>query len=254
MNIVLEYIKYRLNAKYLHGIHSPFVYKFMEESTNIQIEKEHQHEIEKFISLTKTNPQEIQVKDYGAKSKKLKGKRTVSQIFKTSSSFGKNALLLYRLSNYFKPKLVLELGTSIGVGTLHLHLGHTDSKIVSIEGCPETYDLSTQNLKKDNIELVNKTFYDHIKSLNQEVFDLIFIDGHHDGEALKYYLHLLKKHTHNDTIIVLDDIRWSSSMLNAWNELAKEKKYHLSMDFFRMGILVRRNQQEKEHFVLKLKK
>ena len=133
MNIVFEYIKYRLNAKYLHGIHSPFVYKFMEESTNIQIEKEHQHEIEKFISLTKTNPQEIQVKDYGAKSKKLKGKRTVSQIFKTSSSFGKNALLLYRLSNYFKPKLVLELGTSIGVGTLHLHLGHADSKIVSIE-------------------------------------------------------------------------------------------------------------------------
>jgi predicted O-methyltransferase YrrM len=254
MNIVFEYIKYRLNAKYLHGIHSPFVYKFMSEGMNIQIKKEQQTEIQKFIESSKSNNKEIQVKDYGAKSKKLKSQRTVSQIFKTSSSFGKNALLLYRLSNYFKPKYILELGTSIGVGTLHLHLGHPESKIVSIEGCPQTHDLSRQNLQRENIKLINKTFYDHIKSLNHELFDLIFIDGHHDGEALKYYLQLLKKHTHNDTIIVLDDIRWSDSMLDAWKELIKEKDFHLSMDFFRMGILVKRQQQEKEHFILKLKK
>ena len=72
--------------------------------------------------------------------------------------------------------------------------------------------------------------------------------------TLKYYLQLLKKHTHIDTIIVLDDIRWSDSMLDAWKELIKEKDFHLSMDFFRMGILVKRHQQEKEHFILKLKK
>ena len=254
MNIVFEYIKYRFNAKYLHGIHSPFVYKFMKEGMNIQLKEEEQTEIQKFITSSKTNPKEIQVKDYGAKSKKLKNKRTVSQIFKTSSSFGKNALLLYRLSNYFKPKHILELGTSIGVGTLHLHLGHPESIIHSIEGCPETHELSQQNLNRENIKLVNRTFYDHIKSLKDEIFDLIFIDGHHDGEALKYYLQLLTKHTHNDTIIVLDDIHWSDSMLGAWNKLKKDDDYHLSMDFFRMGILVKRHQQEKEHFVLKLKK
>jgi predicted O-methyltransferase YrrM len=254
MNIVFEYIKYRFNAKYLHGIHSPFVYNFMKEGMNIQIKEEQQTEIKRFIASSKTNPKEIQVKDYGAKSKKLKSKRTESQIFKTSSSFGKNALLLYRLSNYFKPKHILELGTSIGVGTLHLHLGHPESIIHSIEGCPETHELAKQKLKGENIKLVNKTFYDHIQSLNHELFDLIFIDGHHDGEALKYYLQLLKKHTHNDPIIVLDDIRWSDSMLDSWKELIKEKDFHLSMDFFRMGILVKRHQQEKEHFILKLKK
>ena len=254
MNIVFEYIKYRFNAKYLHGIHSPFVYKFMKEGMNIEIKEAQQIEIRRFIASSKSYPKEIQVKDYGAKSKKLKSKRTVSQIFKTSSSFGKNALLLYRLSNYFKPKYILELGTSIGVGTLHLHLGHPESIIHSIEGCPETHELSTRNLQGENINLINKTFYDHIKSLNHELYDLIFIDGHHDGEALKYYLNLLKKHMHNDTIIVLDDIRWSNSMLDAWKELIKETDFHLSLDFFRMGILVKRHQQEKEHFILKLKK
>ncbi len=254
MNIVLEYIKYRLNAKYLHGVHSPFVYDFMKNAMGINIKEQHQKEILQCISNVNANRKEILVQDYGAKSKKLKGKRSVREIFKTSSSYGKNALLLYRISNYFKPKRILELGTSIGIGSLHLHLGYPSAHITSVEGCQETFNLAKQNLESTTVELMNNTFYDYIKSLNEESFDLIFIDGHHDGEALKYYLKLLDNYIHSDTIIVLDDIRWSKSMFNAWNKIKLEKKYHLSMDFFRMGILMKRPQQEKEHFILKLKR
>ena len=254
MNIVLEYIKYRLNAKYLHGVHSPFVYDFMKNAMVINIKEQHQKEILQCISNVNSNKKEIIVQDYGAKSKKLKGKRSVREIFKTSSSYGKNALLLYRISNYFKPKRILELGTSIGIGSLHLHLGYPSAHITSVEGCKETFNLAKQNLESTSIELMNSTFYDYIKSINEESFDLIFIDGHHDGEALKYYLKLLSDYIHNDTIIVLDDIRWSKSMINAWNKIKLEKKYHLSMDFFRMGVLIKRPQQEKEHFILKLKR
>ena len=254
MNIVLEYIKYRLNAKYLHGVHSPFVYDFMKNAMGINIKEQHQKEILQCISNVNSNKKEIIVQDYGAKSKKLKGKRSVKEIFKTSSSYGKSALLLYRISNYFKPKRILELGTSIGIGSLHLHLGCPSAHITSVEGCQETFNLAKQNLESTNIELMNSTFYDYIKSINEESFDLIFIDGHHDGEALKYYLKLLSNYIHNDTIIVLDDIRWSKSMFNAWNKIKLEKKYHLSMDFFRMGVLMKRPQQEKEHFILKLKR
>lgn len=254
MNILLEYIKYRLNAKYLHGVHSPFVYDFMKNAMGIDIKEQHQKEILQCISNVNSNKKEIIVQDYGAKSKKLRGKRSVREIFKTSSSYGRNALLLYRISNYFKPKRILELGTSIGIGSLHLHLGYPSAHITSVEGCQETFNLAKQNLESTNIELMNSTFYDYIKSLNEESFDLIFIDGHHDGEALKYYLKLLSDYIHNDTIIVLDDIRWSKSMFNAWNKIKLEKKYHLSMDFFRMGVLMKRPQQEKEHFILKLKR
>lgn len=254
MNILLEYIKYRLNAKYLHGVHSPFVYSFMKDAMGISIKEEHQKEIVQCISNVNSNKKEIIVQDYGAKSKKLKGKRTVREIFKTSSSYGKNALLLYRISNYFKPKRILELGTSIGIGSLHLHLGYPSAHITSVEGCQETFNLAKQNLESTTIELINSTFYDYIKSLNEESFDLIFIDGHHDGEALKYYLKLLSNYIHKDTIIVLDDIRWSNSMFNAWNKIKLEKKYHLTMDFFRMGVLIKRPQQEKEDFILKLRR
>ena len=254
MNIAFEYIKYRLNAKHLHGIHSPFVYDFMKNAMTIQMNKEDAMIIESCASKAKKNNTEIGVTDYGAKSKKLKKNRTVKQIFGTSSSHGKNALLLYRISNYFKPKNILELGTSIGIGSLHLHMGSPEANLTTVEGCPETYKLAGVNIGKRPIKRVNKTFYDYIKSLENEKFDLIFIDGHHDGAALKYYMQLLDPHTHNDTMIILDDIRWSKSMLNAWGLLKKDRKYHLSMDFFRMGVLSKRSQQRKENFILKIKK
>ena len=254
MNIAFEYIKYRLNARYLHGVHSPFVYNFMKEGMNQGIDPKHQKDIDQCVSMAKSNAVEIKVQDYGAKSKKLNKKRSVKQIFKTSSSYGKNAMLLYRISHYFKPKSILELGTSIGIGSLHLHLGHPSAQITSIEGCPETFKLAQKSLHGKPIELINRTFYDYIKDLKTESFDLVFIDGHHDGEALKYYLDLLDKYIHNDTVLVLDDIRWSNSMLSAWNTLKGNKKYRISMDFFRMGILIKRPQQEKEDFILKLKR
>jgi predicted O-methyltransferase YrrM len=83
-------------------------------------------------------------------------------------------------------------------------------------------------------------------------FDLIFIDGHHNGSALLQYLEALDKNSNDQTIFIVDDIRWSKDMFVAWNQLIQNEKYHLSIDFFKMGILMKRSTQIKEHFILKL--
>ena len=101
-----------------------------------------------------------------------------------------------------------------------------------------------------NIESILATFSSLLESYSGEKFDIVFIDGHHDGVALKNYLELLNPHTHNDTLIILDDIRWSNSMFEAWTELCASQDYHVTMDLFRMGIILKRTQQVKEHFVV----
>ena len=85
---------------------------------------------------------------------------------------------------------------------------------------------------------------------NNIKFDLIFIDGHHDGKALLQYLETLSPFIHDETIILVDDIRWSDSMFTAWKKLRTDEHFHLTIDLFRCGILMKRSHQQKEDFVV----
>jgi predicted O-methyltransferase YrrM len=196
---------------------------------------------------------EIKILDAGAGSKKLGSARKISKIFRTSSTQGKYSDLLYKISQFYQPNNVLELGTSLGYGTFHLVSGNIESKVISVEACPNTASyarklLTLNNL--NNVSIVNSTFIDFLNDYEGPAFDLVFVDGHHDGEALLNYMHLLNKFTHDETIFLLDDIRWSSSMLNAWEKLINQTEYHVSVDLFRIGILVKRKHQNKEHFII----
>lgn len=253
MNLVFEYIKYRWNAKGRHGTHSPFVYDFVDQCMQISLDNEFIEERKKLFSSLKSENRTITIEDFGVGSKKLNNERLISQIFKTSSSKGKYGNLLYQLSAHYRPNRILEFGTSLGIGTIHFSKGNTSSRIVSIEACQATRNEALENFGKlncTNIESIHATFSSFLKTYSGEKFDLVFIDGHHDGLALKNYLEQLNPFTHNDTLFILDDIRWSNSMFEAWKDLCLSQDYHVTMDLFRMGIILKRTQQVKEHFVI----
>jgi predicted O-methyltransferase YrrM len=249
----LEIIKYYLVAKGRHGIHSPFAYDFIDKCVRIKLDDEFIKKRNLVYSTLIHSSKVISIQDFGAGSKKMGNKRLVSSIFKNSSSKGKYADLLYRISNFYKPNHILELGTSLGIGTIHLQAGYEKSSITTIEACEETLKIAEENFEKFNFKVTSKLnkFDEYISSLKEEKFDLIYIDGHHDGIALKRYIEKLLPHIHNETLLLLDDIRWSNSMLKAWEELKKSELFHVSFDLFRIGILTPRKQQAKEHFVFR---
>ncbi len=79
-------------------------------------------------SLLKNN-NTIEVMDFGAGSKVFKSnKREISKIAKTAGISPKRAELLFRIVNYFQPKNILEIGTSLGLATSALSLGNSKSK------------------------------------------------------------------------------------------------------------------------------
>jgi predicted O-methyltransferase YrrM len=256
VNIVTEYIKYRWNAKKRHGIHSPFVYEFSDACLSLNVPKELKNIRKNLFETIRNSNKQIQVTDLGAGSMKMNRSRTVKDILKYGSSKGKWGELLYRISAFYQPRSILELGTSLGIGTWHMHYGASAANITSVEGCPETYGamrfFTGVHLNNNNVELIQSSFNFYIDQLSSQKFDLIFIDGHHDGEALQSYMERLVPFSHDETIFLLDDIRWSNSMFQTWNKLKDSTNFHVSIDLFRMGILVRRPSQEKEHFILKL--
>ena len=248
-------MKYRWNAKQRHGVHSPFIYELTDKCFRTPISIETKSKIEALTKRLRNNHDSISITDYGAGSKKLGNQRKISSIYKTSSSKGKFGKLLYQLVNHYQLENVLELGTSVGVGTIHLALGQSKANITTIEGCPETHRVATDNFKAleiNNITAINSTFKDYLPNIPKETtFDLIFIDGHHDGDAMLEYMEMLFLHAHTDTFFILDDIRWSSSMKAAWKKVIADDRFHVTIDLFRMGIALLRPQQEKEHFVIR---
>ncbi len=252
---MFEYIKYRWKAKGRHGTHSPFIYKLVDECLAIDIKKEDDLQIKALYHQLKSNKKIIQVSDFGAGSKSLKNERKISSIFKISSSKGKYAKLFYQLSSYYSPKKILELGTSLGIGTIHFSKGNPTTEIITLEACPATARIAQQNfdsLSINNIQLINQTFDNYLIEKPNLKFDFIFIDGHHDGNALQQYIKQLDSTIHDETFIIVDDIRWSESMFNAWNMLKNNHQFNVSIDLFRMGILLKRPGQRKEHFIVRL--
>ncbi len=249
----LEYIKYRWIAKGRHGIHSPFVYDYIDVCLKKSISESDKIEIKNLAQVISSDNSIITIQDFGVGSRRMGNDRKVSAIFRNSSSFGKYGKLLYQLSRHYKPNKILEFGTSLGIGTNYLILGNPNAFITTVEACENTRNRALEHLGDlKSIQSIHSTFDDYLKKENSIKFDLVFVDGHHDGDALLDYMNRLSEITHDETLFVLDDIRWSKSMLKAWNSIVEDPNYHLTIDHFRIGIVARRPNQEKEHFVLKL--
>lgn len=199
----------------------------------------------------KGNTATVRITDHGAGSRKLGSLRSVGAIYKTNTSKGKFGKTLFQLMHHYQLKSALELGTSLGIGSTCMALGNTQATITTIEGDPNIHKIAKENfdaLQLTSIQALEGTFVNVLPHLPNTQYDLIFIDGHHDGNALLHYVEALLPHAHDNTFFLLDDIRWSASMKSAWEQLKKDERFHVSIDFFRMGMLLLRPQQEKEHF------
>lgn len=236
MNIVFEYIKYRLNRFSKQKNPSEFQQKFAEKCLYERINPSDNEKMEQLFSKLKNDNRVIEIQDFGAGSKKLGNQRAIKTIFKTSSSKGKYGEVLYQIAKNFKSDSILEFGTSLGVGTNYLALGNPKSSITTVEACPNTRKIALENLPKD-VKSIESTFDAYINQLTDEKFDIIFIDGHHDGTALLDYLERLIPFSTPETIFILDDIRWSDSMFDAWKKILKSGDFEERVDLFRVGVV-----------------
>ncbi|OFZ53450.1 MAG: hypothetical protein A3D92_06210, partial [Bacteroidetes bacterium RIFCSPHIGHO2_02_FULL_44_7] len=195
MKIGLEYIKYRWKARKRHGIHSPYVYTLSDQGLAIPLNSKEQRTLNGIFQMLKTDHSEIEIHDFGVGSKKLGKTRKISKIFRTSSSKGKYGKLLFQLCRHFEPHHILEFGTSLGVGTSYMKLGNPEALLTTVEACPNTRRVALRTfslLGLEGIESVEMTFDNFLVGAQKTSFDLVYIDGHHDGKALLHYLEKLR--------------------------------------------------------------
>jgi len=253
---IISYIKFLLNATNQHGVHSPFVYNFVTKCLYDKTTYEAYTKLNHYKKELQNSNSILQITDLGEGSKVLDAnQRKVSKMVKTSSSSKKDSKLLFRLSKYFGFKKVLELGTSLGMGTYALALANPASQIITIEGCPNTSRFTKSELKKleiNNIEFEIGNFTDKIPNLKNDNFDFIFFDGHHNKTATIQYFEALLPKVHNETVFVFDDIYWSKGMTEAWEYIKNHDSVTVTVDGFYLGFVFFRREQEKEHFKIRM--
>jgi predicted O-methyltransferase YrrM len=216
-------------------------------------------EYRKFLLKSKTT---IEVTDFGAGSRVFKSnKRQISKIAKTAGISPKRAELLFRITKYFQPDTILEIGTSLGLATSVLSLGNKNSKIITLEGCPNTQKQAQVQLQSrsfgtnsnfQNIEFVTTEFSNYFKNcqLNTEHCQLIYFDGNHSKKATLAYFEALLPTISNYSVWIFDDIHWSTDMEEAWEIIKNHPKISVTIDTFQWGIVFFRAEQEKEHFII----
>jgi len=253
---IIQYIKFLFKSTNQHGVHSPFIYDLVTKCFYNKTKYEDYSKINDYRKRLKNSNHKLNIRDFGAGSRTFKTQsRQVSDIVKHVSISKKNAKLLYRVINYFKPKSILELGTSLGLSTQTLSLGSPESKITTIEGCPQISEYTKtnfNNLRLDNVELITDHFDIVIKKLKTNKYDLIFFDGNHQKQATLAYFESLLETANNDSIFVFDDIYWSKGMTEAWETIKQHPKVTVTIDTFYWGFVFFRKEQAKEHFIIRV--
>ncbi|OSZ80275.1 SAM-dependent methyltransferase [Chitinophagaceae bacterium IBVUCB2] len=263
------YSKTQLAFKYLsyfftssngkgHGVHSPFVFNFITKILNDKTPYPEYEKVEKLRKQLLADNIVLTIEDFGAGSAVAKtNSRTVASIAKNAAKPKKFAQLLFRMVKEYQPQTIMELGTSLGITSSYLSLAKPGAKLVTMEGAAEVANRAKKNfqiLDLQNYSLIQGNF-DHTLSAvvnDLSAVDFAFIDGNHRREPTeKYFLELLPK-TNNESILIFDDIHWSSEMELAWETIKNHPSVRCTIDLFFIGIVIFRQEfREKQHFTIR---
>jgi predicted O-methyltransferase YrrM len=263
------YSRFQLAKKYLqyyftasngkgHGMHSPFVFDFILNVLNNGRGYALPEEVEKCREKLLGSTKKIDVADFGAGSRVHKeNKRAVAAIALHALKPPKYAGMLYRLAYHYKPSNIIELGTSLGITTAYLAKGSPKAEVYTIEGSSSVRDMARSvfnELAIENIKSLGGKFDvllpEVLGALNK--VDVAYVDGNHRLEPTMNYFSQLVDKSHNDSILIFDDIHWSKEMEQAWDQIKAHPSVRCSIDLFFLGMIFFRSEfKEPQHFKIR---
>ena len=252
-----SYLQFLKKSSNQHGVHSPFLFDLITNCFYKKTDKDKINLITEYRDDLLQNQHKIEVTDFGKGSKVFKSNsREIAKIAKVAGISKKRSRLLIRITSYFKPTAILEIGTSLGIGTACLHLGNPKSNITTLEGCPQTMKVAKNQFKKfsfGGVDFLVGDFKSTLpKALSNKKYDLIYFDGNHQKQPTLDYFEQSLNSIHNDSVFIFDDIHWSKEMSEAWEEIKKHPKVTVTIDTYFWGFVFFRKEQPKEHFTIRV--
>ena len=284
--ITSTYSPFRLARKYLryyltaangkgHGIHSPFVFDFVTKVLNDNQVYPAFEPIEQLRRRLRSDNTRLEIKDLGAGSAyNATHTRSIAAIAKHAAKPPRLGRLLYRIARHYQPATIVELGTSLGLSTAYLAAGAAEAAkassassasgasaasgadIHTIEGSPAIAAAADNNLQTLHYKTTIHTgsFDDVLPTLLPTLppIDLAFIDGNHRLDPTLRYFDTLLRHASPSSVLIFDDIHWSTGMESAWTAICNDPRVCLTIDLFFLGfVFIRDEFKIKQDFVIR---
>jgi predicted O-methyltransferase YrrM len=255
-----KYFNYYLSASNSkgHGMHSPFVFDFILNVLNNESNYQPPTEIEQLRKQLLSDNRLVEMQEMGAGSRiHSSQQRTIRQIAKSALKSKRLAQVLFRLVKHYQPQTIVELGTSLGITTSYLSKANPASSIITIEGSSSIASIANQNFQKlscTNIQQRQGNFDNLLPFVIAQLpsIDLAYIDGNHRYQPTINYFHQFLSKSHNQTILVFDDIHWSEEMEKAWEEIKAHPSVQYTIDIFFLGfVFFRQEFKVKQDFTIR---
>jgi predicted O-methyltransferase YrrM len=254
-----HFVRHYLNATRIDVLHSPFVFSIYNTCIKRQPVNYAFDDIELLRKQLKADGKVLLQKDFGAGSSLFSGKkRSVRELVYLHAKQARLQQIFYYLIKRFKYTHIIELGTSLGLTTAYLAKAAGESgKVFTIEGSDEIAKAAQANLISLSLpkaHVIVGTFEVALPQALSELgkVDLAYIDGNHQYQPTLDYFHQLLPHVHNTSVLIFDDIYWSTGMAKAWKEIKKHPDVTVTLDLFFVGLVFFRKEQAKEHFRLRV--
>jgi predicted O-methyltransferase YrrM len=250
-----RYIAHRLGARQRQGrgVHPPFAYHFIREvffggdvpGTDM---------VEGIRRDMLGDRRRVEVEDIGAGSRNTRDRwRSVRDLARHTAVPPAYGHALARMVRFLKPPRIIELGTGTGMASLYMHCGCPSASLVTCEGSPAIAGIAASNFKKAGaagITLRTGRFEDLLPGLleKQAEGSMLFIDGDHRQESLLHYGSAALASGLQRQVIVMDDINWSPGMRKSWEFLRRHADISVSIETFRLGILITGKEIQNGHY------
>lgn len=235
-----------------YGIHSPFVFHWLNsvlyERTPFYTYSVLRRQRQQLLRTTDI----VTLQGFGTAAPR---QTTIGHIAKHSCSKRKYAELLFRIVNASNARHIIELGTNLGLTTLHLAAANSQADIITLEGEPQLYALANTLFRRHHADNIRTLCGDIDHTLAQALqtmptIDLAFFDANHTGEATLRYFYQCLPHAHKHTLFIFDDIHRSADMEQAWDIIKADTHITVTIDTFQMGFAFFNTDLQKENYIV----
>ena len=252
-----KFLAFLLKSTNQHGVHSPFIFNLVTKGLYRKINAKKWESFQNIKNQLLDTKSFKKVTNFDIDSNVFKANTLqTSKIEKIGAISNKKTRIIIKIIKYFKPKSILEIGTSLGVYTTALKAGNKTSNITTLENCKETSKVAKNIFENNHLEQIkiitgkfSKTISDVTKN---STFDCILFNENHTKKETLVHFNNCVSTIHNNSFFIFNDIYRDTEMESTWSEIKNNPKVTVTVDLFYYGIVFFRKEQAKEHFKIRV--